>query len=123
MYSRPTILIDNNSLRLPELPDRVRGKTIYLPDAVMYELFGGGKWERSMQGLAALAPFADHVVGTAGLGALLAAELITSEPTVSILGDPVVNVRLAPLIRGCRDEAPRAVAYFGETSTRPPKRG
>jgi hypothetical protein len=114
MSVRPTILVDNNVLSRPELAGRVQGKTIYLSDAVMYELFGNGQWEWSIPGLAQLAPFADDVVGTTGLANLLGAELATGVPTQSIIGDPEVNRRLAPLLRGCRNEPSRAVDYFRE---------
>jgi hypothetical protein len=113
MPSRPTILLDNNALSRHELADRVRGKTIYLPDAVIYELFGGGEWERSISHcLAPLAPFADQVVGTINLGTLLHHELTTGEPAQSIVGDPVVNARFEPLLKGCLAESVRVVDYF-----------
>lgn len=123
MPQLPTILVDNNALSRPELADRVRGKTIYLADAVMYELFGAGQWERSISGLGRLAPFAEHVVGTTNLGTLLRTELATGMPTTLIIGDPVVNGRLAALLRGCQNEPSRAVDYFRKGQpTVPPER-
>src|SRR5687768_9325052 len=102
MSSQPTILIDTNALSHPDLARHVNGKTVYLSDAVVYELFAGGRWEKSISHcLAPLAPFADQVVSTINLGVALRRELETGEPTISIAGDPMVDSRLRRVLLGC----------------------
>jgi hypothetical protein len=116
MPGATTMLVDNNALSRPELASRVQGKIVYLPDAVAYELFGSGQWERSIpECLAPLAQFANQVLSTAGFGDLLRRELESGKPTQSIVGDPIVNSRIGRILIACRDEPQRAVDYFRET--------
>jgi hypothetical protein len=113
MSGLSTVMLDNNALSHAGLAAHVQGKTVYLPDAILVELFGGGVWERSISHcLAPLAAVAENVVGTVNMGTALRRELQSGEATSSILADAELNGWFRNVLIGCRDEPDRAVEYF-----------
>lgn len=116
LKAQSSVTLDNNALSHKDLPQRVQGKQIYIPDTVFFELFSKGDWQKSITHcLAPLAPFADQVVTAIDLGGALFLELSEGHPLTSIDGDARVNSQIGLILRGCRDHPEGAVDYFRQS--------